>query len=60
MQVGKLQGSGIIADLKAKNGGTIPKGTPLALLNGGPTDNNSTLFKNGYVSILQPSSSRAR
>jgi D-xylose transport system substrate-binding protein len=54
VQVGKLQGSGIIAALKAKNGGTIPKGTPLALLNGGPTDNNSTLFKNGYVSILQP------
>ena len=52
--VGKLQGQGIIAALKAKNGGTIPKGTPLALLNGGPTDNNSTLFRNGYVSVLQP------
>ena len=52
--VGKLQGQGIIAALKAQNGGTIPKGTPLALLNGGPTDNNSTLFRNGYVSVLQP------
>jgi D-xylose transport system substrate-binding protein len=52
--VGKLQGAGIVAALKAKNGGTIPKGTPLALLNGGPTDNNSTLFRQGYMSVLQP------
>ena len=30
-------------------------GTPnVALLNGGPTDNNSTLFREGYVSIAQP------
>jgi D-xylose transport system substrate-binding protein len=26
----------------------------VALLNGGPTDNNSTLFREGYVSIAQP------
>ncbi len=54
VQVGKLQGKGIVAALRAKNGGTIPKGTPLALLNGGPTDNNATLFRNGYLSVLQP------
>jgi D-xylose transport system substrate-binding protein len=54
VQVGKLQGLGIVAALKAMNGGTIPKGTPLALLNGGPTDNNATLFRNGYLSVLQP------
>ncbi|MEM7029697.1 MAG: substrate-binding domain-containing protein [Chloroflexota bacterium] len=30
-------------------------GTPeVALLNGGPTDNNSTLFREGYVGIAQP------
>jgi len=52
--VGKLEGQGIVAALKAQNGGTIPKGTPLALLNGGPTDNNSTLFRQGYMSVLQP------
>jgi D-xylose transport system substrate-binding protein len=54
VQVGKLMGQGIVDDLKARNGGKIPAGTPLALLNGGPTDNNSTLFKQGYVSVLQP------
>jgi D-xylose transport system substrate-binding protein len=26
----------------------------VALLNGGPTDNNSTLFRDGYVSVAQP------
>jgi D-xylose transport system substrate-binding protein len=26
----------------------------VALLNGGPTDNNSTLFREGYVSVAQP------
>ena len=40
--------------MKAKNGGTIPKGTPLACSTAGPTDNNSTLFKNGLRLVLQP------
>jgi D-xylose transport system substrate-binding protein len=33
------------------NAQTNPK---VALLNGGPTDNNSTLFREGYLSIAQP------
>ncbi|MDX1615105.1 MAG: substrate-binding domain-containing protein, partial [Candidatus Promineifilaceae bacterium] len=31
------------------------QGTPqVVLLNGGPTDNNSTLFREGYVSVAEP------
>jgi D-xylose transport system substrate-binding protein len=30
------------------------KSGPVALLNGSPTDNNATLFKNGYDSVLKP------
>ncbi|MFI7600924.1 sugar ABC transporter substrate-binding protein [Actinoplanes sp. NPDC049681] len=48
--VGKLQGNGLVQCLKEKN---YP--TPLiADLNGSPTDNNATLFKAGYESVLQP------
>jgi D-xylose transport system substrate-binding protein len=50
--VGKLMGQGIVADLKAR--GKIGKGAVVALLNGGPTDNNAKLFKQGYVSVLSP------
>jgi len=48
--VGKLQGEGLVkclADKKAVN-------PVVAYLNGSPTDNNATLFKNGYDSILKP------
>jgi D-xylose transport system substrate-binding protein len=48
--VGKLQGQGLVkclTDLKA----TKPL---VAYLNGSPTDNNATLFKNGYDSVLKP------
>ena len=46
--VGKLQGTGIYNCLKAKNLAN-PR---IVYLNGSPTDNNATLFKQGYVSIL--------
>ncbi len=48
--VGKLQGEGLskcLTDQGAKN-------PVVAYLNGSPTDNNATLFKNGYDSILKP------
>ena len=48
--VGKLQGTGLVkclADKKVTN----PK---IIELNGSPTDNNATLFKQGYDSVLQP------
>jgi D-xylose transport system substrate-binding protein len=48
--VGKLQGQGLVDCLnKAKV--SNPK---IAELNGSPTDNNATLFKQGYDSILKP------
>ncbi|PWR05603.1 sugar ABC transporter substrate-binding protein [Micromonospora acroterricola] len=48
--VGKLQGEGLakcLTDQGAKN-------PVVAYLNGSPTDNNATLFKNGYDSVLKP------
>ncbi len=50
--VGKLQGRGVVAGLRAK--GTYSKKPVIAELNGAPTDNNATLFKKGYDSILKP------
>ena len=48
--VGKLQGEGLVEGL-AKAGKEKPA---VAVLNGSPTDNNATLFANGYNSILKP------
>jgi D-xylose transport system substrate-binding protein len=48
--VGKLQGQGLVNCLKA-DGYTKPI---VAELNGSPTDNNATLFKQGYDSVLSP------
>src|SRR5688572_16589901 len=48
--VGKLQGTGLakcLADKKVAN-------PVVAYLNGSPTDNNATLFRNGYDSVLKP------
>ena len=48
--VGKLQGEGLakcLTDKKAEK-------PIVAELNGSPTDNNATLFKNGYDSVLKP------
>lgn len=48
--VGKLQGEGLVKCLADKG----VKNPVVAELNGSPTDNNATLFKSGYDSILQP------
>jgi D-xylose transport system substrate-binding protein len=52
VRVGKLQGAGLVAGLKAK--GTYSQHPVIAELNGGITDNNAHLFKKGYDSILHP------
>jgi D-xylose transport system substrate-binding protein len=46
--VGKLQGEGLVDCLGDKPGANV------AVLNGSPTDNNATLFKNGYDSVIDP------
>ena len=48
--VGVLQGKGIVACLKAHKV-SHPR---VVYLNGAPTDNNATLFKQGYASIVGP------
>jgi D-xylose transport system substrate-binding protein len=45
--VGKLQGEGLVDCLGDKKAN-------VAVLNGSPTDNNATLFKNGYDSVINP------
>ena len=50
--VGKTMGNGLVAALKAN--GSYSKHPVIAELNGGITDNNATLFKQGYDSILKP------
>jgi D-xylose transport system substrate-binding protein len=47
-QVGKLQGQGLVSCL-----GSASK-PAVAVLNGSPTDNNATLFANGYNSVIDP------
>jgi D-xylose transport system substrate-binding protein len=49
-KVGELQGQGLVDCLEA-SGKEKPA---VAVLNGSPTDNNATLFKNGYDSIINP------
>jgi len=49
-KVGQLQGEGLVKCLTAKNA----QKPVVAELNGSPTDNNATLFKNGYDSVLKP------
>jgi len=49
-KVGELQGQGLV-DCITKNGTQHPV---VAYLNGSPTDNNATLFRNGYDKILKP------
>src|SRR3954451_18422362 len=50
VKVGKLQGEGLKKCL-ADSGASKPN---IAELNGSPTDNNATLFKQGYDSVLDP------
>ncbi len=52
VNVGKLQGNGVVSGLKAK--GKYNSHPVVAELNGAPTDNNAKLFKQGYDSILKP------
>jgi D-xylose transport system substrate-binding protein len=47
-QVGKLQGQGLVDCLGSKSKPAV------AVLNGSPTDNNATLFANGYNSVIKP------
>ena len=52
VQVGKLQGQGLVAGLKAD--GEYGKTPVIAELNGDIKDNNAKLFKSGYDSVLNP------
>ncbi len=47
-KVGQLQGEGLVDCLGDKAGAQV------AVLNGSPTDNNATLFKKGYDSVINP------
>jgi len=48
--VGKLQGQGLVNCIKQQG----IKSPTVAELNGSPTDNNATLFAQGYNSVLKP------
>jgi D-xylose transport system substrate-binding protein len=52
VSVGKLQGQGVVAGLKAD--GKYSRKPLVAELNGAPTDNNAKQFKQGYDSVLNP------
>ena len=52
--VGRLMGQGVKAAMTAKGLLGAGKKPVIAYLNGGPTDNNSKLFKQGYASVLDP------
>jgi D-xylose transport system substrate-binding protein len=49
-RVGQLQGQGLVSCIKQEG---LQKPV-VAELNGSPTDNNATLFANGYNSVLNP------
>jgi D-xylose transport system substrate-binding protein len=48
-EVGRLQGQGLVDCLEGASGKPA-----VAVLNGSPTDNNATLFKAGYDSVINP------
>jgi D-xylose transport system substrate-binding protein len=48
-EVGRLQGQGLVDCLEGAGGKPA-----VAVLNGSPTDNNATLFKAGYDSVINP------
>lgn len=48
--VGRLQGEGLVAAVEEAG----IENPSVAVLNGSPTDNNATLFKNGYDSVINP------
>jgi D-xylose transport system substrate-binding protein len=47
--VGRIQGEGLVAAVEAAGLATPVR---VAVLNGSPTDNNATLFANGYNSVI--------
>lgn len=47
-RVGELQGRGLVECLEGEENPAV------AVLNGSPTDNNATLFKRGYDSVINP------
>jgi D-xylose transport system substrate-binding protein len=47
-RVGELQGRGLVECLEGEDNPAV------AVLNGSPTDNNATLFKRGYDSVINP------
>jgi D-xylose transport system substrate-binding protein len=49
--VGRLQGEGLVAAVEAAG---LETPVRVAVLNGSPTDNNATLFANGYNSVITP------
>jgi D-xylose transport system substrate-binding protein len=49
--VGRLQGEGLVAAVEAAG---LEEPVRVAVLNGSPTDNNATLFKNGYDGVINP------
>jgi len=52
VRVGHLQGAGLVAALKAKH--KYANHPVISELNGGITDNNAKLFKQGYDGVLKP------
>jgi D-xylose transport system substrate-binding protein len=48
--VGKAQGTALVAAVQAAG----IKSPDVAILDGAPTDNNATLFNQGYMSVLNP------
>jgi D-xylose transport system substrate-binding protein len=49
--VGRLQGETLVECVEEQVDAETPR---VAVLNGAPTDNNATLFKNGYDSVINP------
>jgi len=49
--VGRLQGEGLVAAVEEAG---LEEPVQVAVLNGSPTDNNATLFKSGYDSVINP------
>ena len=49
--VGRLQGETLVECVEEQVDAETPQ---VAVLNGAPTDNNATLFKNGYDSVINP------
>jgi D-xylose transport system substrate-binding protein len=50
VEVGKLQGQGLVSCLSAEGKTTAN----IAIVDGASTDNNAALFKQGYLSVLDP------